>query len=63
MVAGGMESISNSPFYLRRGEIPYGGIGLQVRLQKKLLLFMISQKSSWVNLEISFGKKLISRKI
>ena len=25
MVAGGMESISNSPFYLRRGALSYGG--------------------------------------
>jgi acetyl-CoA acetyltransferase len=24
MVAGGMESISNSPFYLNRGHTPYG---------------------------------------
>lgn len=25
MVAGGMESMSNVPFYLLRGELPYGG--------------------------------------
>jgi len=29
MVAGGFESMSNVPFYLKRGDTPYGGI--QVR--------------------------------
>ena len=29
MVAGGMESISNSPFYLRREALSYGGVRLQ----------------------------------
>ncbi|KAL3217367.1 hypothetical protein MRX96_032484 [Rhipicephalus microplus] len=29
MVAGGMESMSNIPYYLARGETPYGGIHLQ----------------------------------
>lgn len=28
MVAGGMESLSNTPFTLARGETPYGGIRL-----------------------------------
>ncbi|XP_054723819.1 acetyl-CoA acetyltransferase, mitochondrial-like [Uloborus diversus] len=28
MVAGGMESMSNSPYYLARGETPYGGVHL-----------------------------------
>jgi len=28
MVAGGMESMSNAPFYLKRGQTPYGGIKL-----------------------------------
>ncbi|GFQ86217.1 acetyl-CoA acetyltransferase, mitochondrial [Trichonephila clavata] len=28
MVAGGMESMSNSPFYLARGDTPYGGVHL-----------------------------------
>jgi len=28
MVAGGMESLSNVPFYLTRGELPYGGTKL-----------------------------------
>jgi acetyl-CoA C-acetyltransferase len=31
MVAGGMESLSNVPFYLNRGEVPYGGAQLIVR--------------------------------
>ena len=30
MVAGGMESLSNVPFYLNRGEVPYGGAQLIV---------------------------------
>ncbi|KAH7948045.1 hypothetical protein HPB52_018039 [Rhipicephalus sanguineus] len=29
MVAGGMESMSNVPYYLHRGETPYGGVHLQ----------------------------------
>ncbi|CAH0773128.1 unnamed protein product [Bemisia tabaci] len=29
VVAGGMESMSNVPFYLRRGDTPYGGVLLQ----------------------------------
>ncbi|GIY42359.1 acetyl-CoA acetyltransferase, mitochondrial [Caerostris darwini] len=28
MVAGGMESMSNSPYYLARGDTPYGGVHL-----------------------------------
>jgi acetyl-coA acetyltransferase, mitochondrial len=28
-VAGGMESMSNSPYYLARGDTPYGGINLK----------------------------------
>ena len=28
MVAGGMESLSNSPFLLPRGTTPYGGVRL-----------------------------------
>ncbi len=30
-IAGGMESMSQVPFYLTRGEIPYGGVALIVR--------------------------------
>jgi len=30
MVAGGMESMSNVPYYMKRGETPYGGITLVV---------------------------------
>ncbi len=29
MVAGGMESMSNVPYYLKRGDLPYGGVHLQ----------------------------------
>ncbi|XP_022696878.1 acetyl-CoA acetyltransferase, mitochondrial-like isoform X5 [Varroa jacobsoni] len=29
MVAGGMESMSNAPYYLDRGEMPYGGVTLK----------------------------------
>jgi acetyl-CoA C-acetyltransferase len=28
MVAGGMESMSNVPYYMKRGETPYGGVNL-----------------------------------
>lgn len=28
MVAGGMESMSNAPYYMMRGETPYGGVKL-----------------------------------
>lgn len=31
MVAGGMESMSNTPYYLARGDTPYGGVNLLVR--------------------------------
>lgn len=30
MVAGGMESMSNVPYYMARGETPYGGVKLVV---------------------------------
>ena len=30
MVAGGMESMSNVPFYMTRGDSPYGGVALKV---------------------------------
>jgi len=29
MVAGGMESMSNVPYYLKRADLPYGGVNLQ----------------------------------
>lgn len=28
MVAGGMESMSNCPYYMKRGASPYGGVQL-----------------------------------
>lgn len=31
VVAGGMESMSNVPFYLARGDTKYGGVNLSVR--------------------------------
>lgn len=31
VLAGGMESMSNVPFYLKRGETRYGGMKLEVR--------------------------------
>lgn len=31
ILAGGMESMSNVPFYLKRGETTYGGMKLEVR--------------------------------
>ena len=31
MVAGGMESMSNVPYYMARGDSPYGGVMLRVR--------------------------------
>lgn len=32
ILAGGMESMSNVPYYLARGDTPYGGVKLQVEL-------------------------------
>lgn len=29
MIAGGMESMSNVPYYLKRDALPYGGVHLQ----------------------------------
>lgn len=29
MIAGGMESMSNVPYYLKRADLPYGGVQLQ----------------------------------
>ena len=30
MIAGGMESMSNVPYYMKRGVTPYGGVQLVV---------------------------------
>lgn len=30
MVAGGMESMSNAPYYMKRGQTPYGKLELLV---------------------------------
>jgi acetyl-CoA C-acetyltransferase len=32
VLAGGMESMSNVPYYLARGATPYGGVKLEVEL-------------------------------
>lgn len=32
VIAGGMESMSNVPFFMKRGKTTYGGIKLEVRL-------------------------------
>lgn len=41
MVAGGMESMSNVPFYMKRGDTGYGGVTLSVcRVLFLLLLFI-----------------------
>ena len=37
MVAGGMESLSNSPYTLARGDTPYGGINLKDSCQNDAL--------------------------
>ena len=41
MVAGGMESMSNAPYYMKRGQTPYGKIEMMVRklYHRSLLLF------------------------
>ena len=38
MVAGGMESMSNAPYYMKRGPTPYGGVNLLVGLVSSLHL-------------------------
>lgn len=38
MVAGGMESMSNVPFYMSRDAPSYGGQMLQVSIQCKLIV-------------------------
>jgi hypothetical protein len=39
MVAGGMESLSNTPFLLPRGSTPYGGVILKVTNYIRIFLF------------------------
>jgi acetyl-CoA C-acetyltransferase len=38
MIAGGMESMSNVPYYMKRGETPYGGVNLIVSLPYLIIL-------------------------
>lgn len=43
VIAGGMESMSNVPFYLARGDTKYGGVNLSVRslfIQVKYNLYL-----------------------
>lgn len=42
MAAGGMESMSNVPFYLLRGELPYGGTTIHVSLSYSVFLVCIT---------------------
>ena len=32
MVAGGFESMSNAPYYMSRGETPYGGVQVKTNI-------------------------------
>lgn len=41
VLAGGMESMSNVPYYLARGETPYGGVKLQVELYFFYFIFLV----------------------
>ena len=38
MVAGGFESMSNVPYYMARGDTPYGGVSMKVLLLLSYLL-------------------------
>ncbi len=37
MVAGGFESMSNVPYYMARGDTPYGGVNMKVKSRKKII--------------------------
>lgn len=37
ILAGGMESMSNVPYYMKRGATPYGGVKLEVNQDIKYL--------------------------
>ena len=43
MVAGGMESMSNVPYYMPRGTTPYGGVKLVVRNERGVHCEMCSE--------------------
>lgn len=36
MVAGGFESMSNVPYYLKRGDLPYGGATVSGTLKSRI---------------------------
>lgn len=38
ILAGGMESMSNVPYYLARGTTPYGGVKLEVELHSVIFV-------------------------
>lgn len=42
VLAGGMESMSNVPYYLARGETSYGGLKLEVELYIFYLFYILN---------------------
>jgi len=48
VLAGGMESMSNVPYYLRRGTMPYGGAKLEVELYS-FCLFCIYSSIAYIH--------------
>ena len=44
VLAGGMESMSNVPYYMKRGETPYGGVKLEVKMFYCLKLWYLFYK-------------------
>ncbi|XP_065568646.1 acetyl-CoA acetyltransferase, mitochondrial-like isoform X2 [Artemia franciscana] len=61
MVAGGMESMSNVPYYLSRGETPYGGVKLIDGIAHDGLLDVYDQIHMGVCAENTAKKMSISR--
>lgn len=41
MVAGGMESMSNVPYFMSRGDTPYGGVKLDVSSCEKYIYLLL----------------------
>lgn len=54
VVAGGMESMSNVPFYLARGETKYGGVNLSVRLLFIKYIINLYKYNSIIHVNIFF---------
>lgn len=42
MVAGGFESMSNVPYYMARGDTPYGGVSMKVGVIKNNFNYLIA---------------------